>query len=298
MLPTWYNKYKQKIDDAIMFYLEEYLRKNDLSIPLKKLKEASIYACRWGKRLRGILTLEFYIIFSKKDIEEIDYDSDIMRFAVSLEMVHAYSLVHDDMPIMDYDTHRRWEITTRKKYGEYTALLVWDLLNTLSLELLSDMHDKVLATDIIKLLSYSIWFHGMVGWQMEDLEYERNENKISLEDLKNLHLKKTWALIRASILGWAMIWWEIKENLRDVEELAKVKWLAFQVKDDLLDVNWTFESTGKSVWWEKKWFVNLIWIEDSEKYLDNLINEAKTLIKKYENEKIEFIVDYIHNRTK
>jgi len=247
--------------------------------------------------------LEFYLIISWEKFENIKENSDIIKFCISLELLHWYSLVHDDLPAIDNDILRRGELTTWKKYWEVEAILVWDLLNSLSFELLSDIWN----ISLIKYFWKSVWLNWMLWWQVLDIFYENNPEKLNLENLTETHNKKTWELIKISIL-----WWIILANLK-LEKDNKLKksdilkywefWekigLAFQVKDDLLDVEWTFEETWKSVWsWEQKGFVYFLWIEKTHKYLDKLILDCKNIISELNSEKLNFITEYIWNRKK
>ena len=303
MLPNWYNQYKKLIEDSIDNYLIEYF-KSEKSLWLDIFKEASLYACKWWKRIRSILALEFYLIFSKEKFEDIKEDSDIIKFCISLELLHAYSLVHDDLPSMDNDVLRRWESTVWKKFWEANAILVWDLLNSMSFEIISEIKNP-------KIISYyfwqAIWIKWMLWWQVLDLYYEKNPKKLNLKNLIETHNKKTGALIECSIIWWILIAEEKTHFVKD-EKSNNIKrfldfWqkigLAFQVKDDLLDVEWTFEETGKSVGdWEEKGFVYFIWIEETQKYLNKLILDCKNIIWELNSEKLNFLVEYIWNRKK
>ena len=302
MLPIWYNQYKQLIDSSVENYLTEYF-KYENSNWLEIIKEASLYACKWWKRIRSILALEFYFIFSNKNISNISFNDDIIKFCIALELLHAYSLVHDDLPCMDNDELRRGKLTVWKKYGEDNAVLSWDLLNSLSFELLADIWNISLIKDFWK----AVWINWMIWWQVLDLYYEENSNKLDLENLIEVHNKKTGALIEISIVGALNI---INSDLKDSNKLDnnifdkyKEFWkkigLAFQVKDDLLDVEWTIEETWKSVGdWENKWFVYFIWVKKSREYLDNLISSSLNIISDLNSDKLNFLIWYIWNRNK
>ena len=293
MLPTWYIEYKNLIDNSVENYLTEYFEyeKNPW---LDIIKEASKYACRWWKRIRSILALEFYLVFTKKEFKDIKKDDDIVKFCIALELLHWYSLVHDDLPAMDNDEYRRWELTTWKKFWETNAILAWDLLNSLAFEIISEAKN----IELIKLFWKSVWINWMIGGQVLDIFYENNPEKLNIDNLIEVHNKKTWALIEISIIGWILL--SLKNINPDQYSIFWKKiWLAFQVKDDLLDVEWTLEETGKSVWdWEEKWFVYFLWLEKTHKYLDNLISEAKNIISELNSDKLDFLVEYIGNRKK
>jgi geranylgeranyl pyrophosphate synthase len=211
--------------------------------------------------------------------------------------LHAYSLIHDDLPAMDNDDYRRWELTTWKKYWEANGILVWDLLNSLAFETLWNIENKEIWMELIKRFWQAVWFYWMVWWQVLDLHFEKNSNEVNFEKLLETHNKKTGALITFSIIWWILLWW-YTWNLEKYLNFWREIWLAFQVKDDLLDVEWTFEETGKSVGWEKKWFIHLIWIEKSKEYLKTLIDNCLENIKDLKSEKLNFLVEYIGNRRK
>ena len=299
MLPNWYIEYKSLIDKSVEKYLTDYFR-SEKNPWLDIIKEASIYACSWWKRIRSILAIEFFLVFFWKDFSDIDSSSDIIKFCIALELLHAYSLVHDDLPAMDNDEYRRWELTTWKKFGETNAILVWDLLNSLSFEVLSEIWNNT----IIKYFSNAVWINGMLWWQVLDIFYENNPDKLNLDNLIETHNKKTWALIKISILWWLILANKTREDRLSKADIKKYEvfwekiWLAFQIKDDLLDVEWNLEETGKSVWWEDKWFVYFIWFEKTKKYLDDLIWGCKDIISELKSDKLDFIVGYIGNRRK
>lgn len=297
MMPTWYNEYKKIIDESINKYLDLYFNRWEIYEWLSEFKEAVYYSVKSGKRIRSILALEFYLIFSKKKLAAIKFWDDIILYCIAIELLHSYSLVHDDLPSMDNDEYRRWELTVWKKYNEATATLVWDLLNSMSFEILSDLWEE---TDIKILLSYfgrAVWMFWMLGWQVLDLYYEKNIDKLDINKLIDIHNKKTGALIEASI-----VWWIILTNkFDDIEEYMdfwKKIWLAFQIKDDILDVEWTKDETWKSVGNEKKWFVHFIWIDESKKKLDLLLEQCKQDTLKLNSEKITFLINYIWSRNK
>ncbi len=301
MLPNWYIEYKKLIDDSVKNYLTKYF-KSEKNPWLNIIKQASLYATKWWKRIRSILALLFYLEFliphsisSKgREVKQLWLDDDIIKFCVALELLHAYSLVHDDLPAMDNDILRRWEETTWKKFGETNAILVGDLLNSLAFELLADIWN----IEIIKNFWKAVNLNWMLWWQVLDIFYENDPEKLTLENLIDTHNKKTWALIIISIIWWIILSW-YKWDFEKYEVFWKKIWLAFQIKDDLLDVEWTKQETGKSVGdWEQKGFVYFLWLEKTHKYLDDLIYECKQIIKELDSEKLDFLINYIANRKK
>ncbi len=306
MLPEWYNEYKKLIDDSINNYLIEYF-KDEKNKWLELIKKASLYSVKGWKRIRSILALEFYLIFSWRDFKDIKENDDIIKFCISLELLHSYSLVHDDLPVMDNDEYRRWQLTTWKKYWETNAVLVWDLLNSLSFEVLSGIKNIWNHSILISYFGQAVWIKWMIWGQVLDLYYENNPKKLTLDNLIEVHNKKTWALIEVSVLWWIII---AEENLHFAKDTKNNNtkrfldfWqkigLAFQIKDDLLDVEWTLQETGKSVWdEEKKWFVFFLWLDKARAYLNNLIKECHKNISELNSKKLEFLVEYIWNRKK
>lgn len=298
MLPDWYFEEKAFIEWAIQEYMEKYLSQFSYWVALSDFKEAVNYALKWWKRIRAILALEFYLLFSWRTFQDIQKEDDIMKFCIALECIHAYSLVHDDLPAMDNDEYRRGELTTWKKFWEANGVLVWDMLNTFALEIVSEISDPVIALQLVKKLSFSTWFFWMVGWQVEDLYFEEKISELTLEQLIELHNKKTGALISTSVLGWILLANPSNIDLNIFQIYAKNIWLAFQIKDDVLDVEWTFEETGKSVGWEKKGFVYFLWLEKSKEYLNEITKTSIGIIQNYSALHLQYLTEYISIRTK
>lgn len=293
-MPEWFLEDIKFMNYAVTSYLDTYFSENKNEV-LWDFSEAVYYSTRWWKRIRAVLALEFYMHFSWKTLEEITIDDDIVKVCVAIECLHSYSLVHDDLPCMDNDLYRRGELTTWNKYSEHDAILVWDLLNSFAFETLASLKDKKTWFELLAMFWRAVWFYWMVWGQVLDLFYEKPPSNITLEKLIETHNRKTWALITFSILSWIMLSW-YKWELDKYVHFWQHVWLAFQVKDDILDKVWTFEETGKSVWNEQKWFVELIWIEKSEKYLKQLIKESLEIIDPLKSEHIEFLVRFISKR--
>ena len=170
-------------------------------------------------------------------------------------------------------------------------------LNNITFEILSEIKNPELWQKLIKLLSKSVWFHWMIWWQVEDIYFEKKIQDLNKNILENLHNKKTWALIVSSVLWWIILWTNLK-NLKNYEEFAKNIWLAFQIKDDLLDAKWAKKKNSKIIWLEEKWFVYFLWVEKSEEYLEKLTKKSLKIIKNIKSEKLNFLVNYIKNREK
>ncbi len=301
MLPNWYIKRQNFVENEIKNYLENKFKDSKIKW-LQDFKEALIYACEWWKKLRAILALEFYLTLKNlsfsKFLEKREEHLNIINFMLSLEFAHSYSLVHDDLPCMDNDILRRWKPTVWKKFWEYQAVLVWDTLNTLSFEVLSDLRDSKKIAKLTNLLSKAIWFDGMIWGQVLDLYFERNSEEINISKLIELHNKKTWALIKASVQWAVLASWKMN-FLHKLTPFWEKLGLAFQIKDDILDEEGSSEETWKSVWdWEEKWFVYFLWLKDSKEKLKNLLEDCRLSIKILKSKHINFLVDYIWDRKK
>lgn len=216
----------------------------DMDTPQKNVAEAMAYGLlSGGKRMRAVLLMATYSMFGG------DF-RDVIPFAAAVEMVHAYSLIHDDLPCMDDDEMRRGKPSCHVKFGEATALLAGDGLLTLAFETLSlkrnvDMFGAEKALAAIRSLSAAAGADGMVGGQMIDLENEGRE--ITLETLMLTDSKKTGALIKSAceigcILGGA----DNKVTAHVLEYAFKIG-LAFQIVDDVLDVTADEKQLGKPV---------------------------------------------------
>lgn len=305
MLPVWYDEYKTFIDKSVDIYIKSFLNK-ELNINLDNFKEAVIYSTIGWKRLRSILALEFYLIFTWKKLSDIKIDDNIVKLFVAIEFLHSYSLVHDDLPCMDNDELRRWQLTTWKKFWETDATLVWDLLNSLASELIGE----IWLVEIHNHFSKAIWLSWMLWGQVLDIYYENNPLSVNLERLIETHNKKTGALIDTSIVSAIFLaksesieFIENHENLNDFiinySDFGYDLWLAFQIKDDLLDEEWTYIETGKSVWsWEKKWFIHLLWLDESKIYLNKVLDRCFSYSEKLNSEKIDYLIKYIATRKK
>ncbi len=295
-LPKWYSEYKEFIEHSIGLYLGRYLEV-PMTRPLEDFKEIVIYGTQWGKRLRAILALEFYLSLTGKSLSGIRHDDDIVKLCIALEIMHAFSLIHDDLPCMDDDELRRWELTVWKKYSEYHAVLAGDMMNTLTFELIADIADPWYSQSIAKLISQSVWFYGMVGGQVEDMYYGQYPSELDHDTLIWLHGKKTGRLIEASIIAACILSGETTD--REIyRNFGQKLGLAFQVKDDILDVEGTREETGKSVWGEMKGFVYLLWLDASKEILAREIIECKKIIWPLNSPKMDYLVEFIAERTR
>ena len=238
----------------------------------KNLKEAMRYsALNGGKRLRPML------LIAAGHLSGAD-PKVLYPLGMAIEMIHAYSLIHDDLPAMDDDSLRRGKPTCHIQFDEATAILAGDALLTESFVILSHLEgiSESAKIKLIQLFSHSAGASGMVGGQMMDLEGE--ERKITSDELVAIHRLKTGKLIKASILAGAIAGDSDEKTLMHLTEFADNIGLAFQVKDDILDVTGTSEelgkTAGKDLEQEKSTYVTLLGLEKATTILDELIDKA------------------------
>ncbi|MBH43270.1 MAG: farnesyl-diphosphate synthase [Rickettsiales bacterium] len=250
-----------------------------------------------GKRLRPILLLEVCKIFG------VNYDQAI-RVAICIELIHCYSLVHDDLPSMDDDSIRRGHPTCHIKYNEATAILVGDAFLTLAFEILSEKKthpDAEVRCKLINELSRSSGLSGMVGGQKLDLEAE--SKKLKLSEIKNLQKLKTGELFRFSCVAGSILAKKGKQDFENLEKFAYKLGLAFQIQDDLLDVTGDESKTGKKLKKDlrrgKQTFISFMGVTRAKKSAEKLIEEALNIISNYgsDGENLKQITKIIINRS-
>ena len=246
---------------------------------VKELLEAMHYAVMGGgKRIRPIFTLAACESAGTNILSAIDA-------ACAIEMIHAYSLIHDDLPAMDDDDIRHGRASTHVVFGEAQAILAGDALQSLAFQLISEssqLTDPV-KVSIVLLLSRAIGYSGMAGGQSMDIKTE--QLKISDSDLKLLHQAKTGALIKASIEIGALASEKINPSSKEFKVLSAFGssvGLAFQIVDDLIDVTSTSKELGKPANSDRKnqkqTFVDVLGLENSKKLSNEIIEEAIALL--------------------
>lgn len=277
---------------AILKEKQEYIEKllmsyaNVYDNPQKTIYEAMNYSLlAGGKRLRPLLMLEVARMCGGDEEE-------IIPFACAMEMIHTYSLIHDDLPAMDNDDLRRGMPTNHIKFGEATAILAGDALLNKAFEVISSYEGKnpALALRAIKILADSSGTEGMIGGQVVDIESENK--KISLDELRYIHLLKTGAIIRSACVIGAVMSGADEEKINAVDEFAKNLGIAFQIRDDLLDVISTEEELGKPIGSDAKsdkcTYVTLIGREKSEQLVDEYSKKAIDALEIFK-EKADFL---------
>ena len=285
----------RQYNDIINKELEKYIRKNEcLEHKLNESVEYSLMA--GGKRLRPTLMLATYKIF-KEDYEKC------MPYAVAMEMIHNFSLIHDDLPGIDNDDFRHGKPTNHKQFNEATAILAGDsLLNYAYLTISRDMQKEMLNEKILAFYEISSAVDRMIIGEYVDTEYE---GKKALEDeLEYMHKNKTGALIRASVRIGAILGSAKEKDLNNLTLFAEKIGLAFQIKDDILSEIGNEKILGKPVGNDKKrnkcTYVSKYGLEKSIEELDKNINESLIILKDY-GEEAEFLrklAIYIKDRNK
>lgn len=235
-------------------------------LPLQKtrLEQAMHYsALSAGKRLRPFLLL------SVADMFNVERDISI-RSAAVVEIIHSYSLIHDDLPAMDNDDLRRGKPSCHKKFDEATAILAGDALLTLSFEILADQQthpNAITRCNLINILAKNIGVEGIAGGQMLDLIYEREEHA-NYEQITNMHWMKTSRLFIASCLMGAELGNASDEEKQHLVKFAEYFGLAFQFVDDLADVDFLKKLSDNNI-------VKLIGSEETKSIIKNLVSKAK-----------------------
>ena len=228
-----------------------------------------------GKRVRPMLTLEFCCMSG--GVKE-----KALHLASAVEMIHTYSLIHDDLPCMDDDDLRRGLLTCHKKFVEATALLAGDGLLTYAFENLSDFegYKTASAETVLKITNYiakSSGTKGMIGGQVVDLESE-GRGDLDEYTLSYIHERKTGALIRVSVVAGALIAGASEEEVNALSDFAQKIGLAFQIQDDILDFTGDEMTLGKPIGSDKEnekiTYVTLMGIEKAEEKASHLTKSA------------------------
>ena len=296
MLREYLEEKKKIVEDSMIELLANYRNKYP-----EKLAEAMEYAVmNGGKRIRPILMYMICDLFEKNNCKSYD---KIKEIAVALEFIHCYSLVHDDLPAMDNDDYRRGKLTVHKKYNEAIGVLVGDVLLTEAFGIIANsksLGDKNKVEIISKLSEYAGFF-GMVGGQFVDMESENK--KVEIDTLKYIHAHKTGKLLTAAI-ELPMIALNIESEKREkMMEYSKLLGIAFQIKDDILDIEGNFEEIGKKsndVQNEKTTYPSIFGLEKSKKLLQEYLEKAKKIIEdEFEGNQLFLeLTDYFGNRKK
>lgn len=265
----YFEDHQKQIDNTLRKILPPV---NTFPEQLHEVIHYSLFA--GGKRLRPVLVLA--------SCEAVGGVSEkCLPFAGAVELIHTYSLIHDDLPSMDNDDYRRGHLTAHKKFGEANAILAGDALLTEAFYILSSFckseKEKALGCQIIQDLSFAAGSRGMVGGQVFDLALQ-GRKEVTPEMLQRLHQHKTGALISVSVRIGALIGEATDQQLKALEAYGQRVGLAFQITDDILDIEGTQAELGKSVGKDKTahktTFPDVIGLDGSKKLQKELVGQA------------------------
>ena len=286
------NKLLSNFNDALNKSIEKS------SLPTQ-LEESMVYSLKaGGKRVRPLLLL------ATLDMLQPENEDKGLNTAIALEMVHTYSLIHDDLPAMDDDDLRRGKPTNHKVYGEWLAILAGDALLTKAFEYISN--DATLSAEtriqLISALSLASGHQGMVGGQTLDMQSE--SKAVDLSTLEQIHMHKTGALIRFAIEAATIIAHADNDTQQQLITFANHLGIIFQIKDDLLDLFGTTEALGKQTGSDdvndKSTYVTLLGREQAESILAQHVEEAEqilsTLSQTYNTENLDYLLKLFYQR--
>ncbi len=266
----------------------------------KNVMEAMNYSVlAGGKRLRPLLMYETYRMFGGTG--EV-----VKPFMAAVEMIHTYSLVHDDLPAMDNDEYRRGKLTTHAKYGHAMGVLAGDGLLNYAFETAASAfdcgEDTMRTAGALRVLAKKAGIYGMIGGQAVDVQ--SSGGSVSREKLDFIYKLKTGALLEASMMAGAILAGASEEEVRTVEQIASDVGLAFQIRDDILDVTSTLETLGKPIRSddrnEKTTYVTIRGLEQASKDVEEISGRALSRLASLscENEFLTELIKYLIYREK
>ena len=265
----------QQLQQDVALHLTQLIEKRASDA---RLKEAMLYAVQsGGKRIRPLLTLAVGSAGTSSNEAELD-------LACALEMIHTYSLIHDDLPGMDDDDLRRGRPTVHKAFDEATAILAGDALLTLAFEVAANANlEAHQLVEAVKILSTASGMSGMISGQMKDIASE--DVTIALEQMKEIHREKTGELLLAAVrLGNLFV--DDSKMKEAFVSYATHFGLAFQIQNDLQDVCWTSEQTGKETGKDselsKNTYPSLLGVEGAKDALASEISSCKRTLEEVE----------------
>ena len=267
------------VEDVLSRYLPE---EGSLQKTIFEAMNYSLLA--GGKRIRPILMEEAYQMFSKaKGIST----NGISAFMAAMEMIHTYSLVHDDLPAMDNDEYRRGKKTTHAVYGETMGILAGDALLNYAFETAAEAFEEEDVNPAYlkayQILAKKAGAYGMIGGQVVDIETEgMTPDQVTIERLEYIHLLKTAALLESSLMIGALLGGATPDEVAVMEQIGRKVGVAFQIQDDVLDVTSSMEVLGKPIGSDEKnnkvTYVTLVGLEKAQEEVAKLSNEAIALL--------------------
>lgn len=273
----------KEAEDKIVFYLPEIQ-----GYP-KTILDAMAYSVEaGGKRIRPVLMREVYEMCggTKED--------NILPFMAAIEMIHTYSLIHDDLPAMDNDEYRRGKLTTHKKYGEAMGILAGDALLNYAYETALQAFDKAVEekelrriAEALKVLAGKAGIYGMVGGQVVDVE--KDGDFVDEDMLMYVYVNKTSALLESCFMIGGILAGCSREQVEILEKSARNLGVAFQIQDDILDVVGDAKTLGKPVGSdarnEKTTYVSMYGLEEARKKVSEYTEESIVLLQNFDGEK-------------
>jgi len=293
-LKAYLKTYQKDINDKLLKILRDHE-------PSTRIAQAMLYSLSaGGKRIRPILALAAAEATNGKM-------TDVLSVACAIEMIHTYSLIHDDLPAMDNDILRRGKPTSHIQYDEATAILAGDALLTLAFEILASPQNSTEKgfsqhLKIIQVIAKAAGYQGMIQGQMQDIRAEGKE--LDLDELTRMHSLKTGALIEASVVAGALFGNTDQCKMDCLRSYAQNIGLAFQVVDDILNVSGDPLKLGKAIGTdsdrEKSTFPGLMGIAKATTYAENLIQTALKALISFDNkaDPLRAIAQYILDRDK
>ena len=289
---------KKKLDKIAKdtnFFLKKFItkqKKSDLIVAMKY----SLFS--GGKKIRSKILVDIGSLFN------LNYKS-LLIIGAAVECIHAYSLIHDDLPCMDDDSIRRGKPSSHIKFGEATAVLAGNSLLTMAFEILShsDLNfDEKIKVDLINKISESAGHLGIAGGQYLDLNYEHK--KVSKRKIVEMEIKKTGKLFSFCCVAPLIIKKKNKKDIRKFEDIGSDIGLLFQVADDLIDYKGSLMFAGKKTGKDKKkgkaTLISLLGYKNTIKYAKKLTFKINNKLKKYgsKSKNLSETLDYILNRNK
>ena len=273
---------------------------NELLPESGELYSSAVNAMRYsllsgGKRIRPILLLEFYSLFGGRA-------EGALNFAAAIEMIHTYSLIHDDLPCMDNDDMRRGRPSCHKAFGYDTALLAGDALLTHAFFAAANAVDipPERVSRAISVLAQKAGIYGMVGGQVMDLDFEKNG--ANGEELTAMYIKKTSCLLEAAAMCGAVLAGADEETVKKTEEYAENLGLAFQITDDILDCTADEKTLGKPIGSDEKngktTFVTLLGLDGAKQRAALLTKKAEDILNGFSGDTsyLKELTEYLLNR--
>ena len=282
----------EKLIGKINTALDKYMK---IEYPEDIFKSMKYTTTLPGKRLRPVMCLEACRIFGGNM-------EDAMPTACAIEMLHAQSLIHDDLPCMDNDDFRRGKPSNHKVFGEAIATLAGDALLSYGPQVIIENSKNIPAERVLKVLNEymkAAGVYGIIAGQVADIENEKAKVK-DAKTLEYIHTHKTADLFRLALKAGAIIAGADEKALDEMNDFANKFGLAFQIYDDILDEISTFEELGKTVGKDKAsdklTYVSLYGLEEAEKKLNSLFVEVYDIIDKYNSEVFRSIVDNMKSK--